>query len=99
MTPKFWISSVTVAGHLLKPDSLVQFTQGLNVICGPSNSGKSWVLDCIDYALGKEANKFALDESNGYTEVRLRISTSEGNITLKRPIGKGNTNVEVTSID
>lgn len=97
MTPKFWISSVTVAGHLLKPDSLVQFTQGLNVICGPSNSGKSWVLDCIDYALGKEANKFALDESNGYTEVRLRISTSEGNITLKRPIGKGNTNVEVTS--
>lgn len=97
MTPKFWISSVAVAGHPLKPDSSVQFTPGLNVICGPSNSGKSWVLDCIDYALGKEANKFALDESNGYTEVRLRISTSEGNITLKRPIGKGNTNVEVTS--
>lgn len=97
MTPKFWISSVTVAGHPLKPDSSVQFTRGLNVICGPSNSGKSWVLDCIDYAFGKEANRFVLDESNGYTEVRLRISTSEGNITLKRPIGKGNTNVEVTS--
>lgn len=97
MTPKFWISSVTVAGHPLKPDSSIQFTPGLNVICGPSNSGKSWVLDCIDYALGKEANKFALDESNGYTEVRLRISTSEGNITIKRPIGKGNTNVKVTS--
>ncbi len=99
MTPKFWIRSVTVAGHPLKPDSSVQFTPGLNVICGPSNSGKSWVLDCIDYALGKEANKFVLDESNGYTEVRLRISTSEGNIALKRPIGKGNTNVEVVSTD
>lgn len=97
MTPKFWISSVTVAGHPLKPDSSVQFTRGLNVICGPSNSGKSWVLDCIDYAFGKEANKFVLDESNGYTEVRLRLNTYEGDITLKRPIGKGNTNVEVTS--
>lgn len=97
MTPKFWISSVTVAGHPLKPDSSVQFTRGLNVICGPSNSGKSWVLDCIDYAFGKEASKFVLDESNGYTEVRLRLSTPEGRITLNRPIGKGNTNVDVAS--
>lgn len=97
MTPKFWISSVTVVGHPFKPDSSVQFTRGLNVICGPSNSGKSWVLDCIDYAFGKEASKFVLDESNGYTEVRLRLSTSDGNITLKRPIGKGNTNVDVAS--
>lgn len=97
MTPKFWISSVTVAEHPLKPDSSVQFTRGLNVICGPPNSGKSWVLDCIGYAFGKEASKFVLDESNGYTEVRLRLRTSDGTITLKRPIGKGNTNVEVTS--
>lgn len=99
MTPKFWIKSVTVAGHPLKPDSSIQFTQGLNIICGPSNSGKSWVLECIDYSFGKEANKFVLDESNGYTEVRLCLSTSEGRITFKRPIGKGNTNVEVVSTD
>lgn len=97
MTSKFWISSVTVAGHPSKPDSTVQFTRGLNVICGPSNSGKSWVLECIDYAFGKEASKFPLDESNGYTEVRLSLNTSEGRITLKRPIGTGNTNVEVAS--
>lgn len=97
MTPTFWISSVTVAGHPSKPDSSIQFTRGLNVICGPSNSGKSWVLDCIDYAFGKEAKTFVLDESNGYTEVRLCLSTSEGDITLRRPIGKGNTNVEVAS--
>ncbi|MHC6177244.1 AAA family ATPase [Glutamicibacter sp. X7] len=97
MMPKFWISSVTVAGHPSKPDSSIQFTQGLNVICGPSNSGKSWVLDCIDYAFGKEASKFVLDESNGHSEVRLGLSTSEGNITLKRPIGQGNTSIEVTS--
>lgn len=97
MTQKIWISSVTAAGHPNKPDSSIQFTRGLNVICGPSNSGKSWVLDCIDYAFGKEASKFVLDESNGYTEIRLCLSTSEGNITLRRPIGKGNTNVEVAS--
>lgn len=97
MKPQFWISSITVTGHPDKPDSTIQFTPGLNVICGPSNSGKSWVLDCIDYALGKNAGDFCLDETTGYTEVHLHLSTSQGSISLCRPIGKGNTNVEVTS--
>lgn len=97
MTPTFWISSITVAGHPTKPDSTIQFTQGLNVICGTSNTGKSWVLDCIDYALGKDADKFVIDETVGYSDVRMGLQTLQGSITLTRPIGKGNTNVEVTS--
>lgn len=97
MTPKFWISSIAVAGHPTKPDSTIQFTQGLNIICGPSNSGKSWVLDSIDYAFGKTAKDFVIDEATDYTEVRMHVRTPEGGITFRRPIGKGDTNVEVTS--
>ena len=51
MTPGFWISSITVAGHPTRRDSSVGFESGLNVIYGPSNSGKSWVLQCIDLSL------------------------------------------------
>lgn len=97
MTPQFWISSITVAGHPAKPDSSVTFTQGLNVIYGSSNSGKSWVLDCIDYAFGKDADKFAFDDTTGYSEVRMRLATPHGVISLRRPIGKGSTTVEVVS--
>ncbi|MGQ4534592.1 AAA family ATPase [Dermabacteraceae bacterium P13115] len=97
MKPRFWISSVTVAGHPAKPDSEIQFTNGLNIICGPSNSGKSWVLECIDYAFGKDAEKFVLDEATGYTEVGMHLSTPQGGITLRRPIGAGSTTVEVAS--
>ena len=38
MTPGFWISSITVAGHPTRRDSSVGFESGLNVIYGPSNS-------------------------------------------------------------
>ena len=71
MTPGFWISSITVAGHPTRRDSSVGFESGLNVIYGPSNSGKSWVLQCIDYVFGLKADEFVLDENSGYTEVRM----------------------------
>ena len=35
MTPGFWISSITVAGHPTRRDSSVGFESGLNVIYGP----------------------------------------------------------------
>lgn len=33
-------------------ESRLMFEPGLNIIYGPSNSGKSMVLDCIDYMMG-----------------------------------------------
>lgn len=97
MTPGFWISSITVAGHPTRPDSSVGFESGLNVIYGPSNSGKSWVLQCIDYMFGLKTDDFVLDENSGYTEVRMGMRTAQGSLTLSRPIGEGANNIEVSS--
>ena len=99
MTPGFWISSITVAGHPTRRDSSVGFESGLNVIYGPSNSGKSWVLQCIDYVFGLKADEFVLDENSGYTEVRMGVRTAQGSLTLSRPIGEGANNIEVSSTD
>ena len=99
MTPGFWISSITVAGHPTRRDSSVSFESGLNVIYGPSNSGKSWVLQCIDYVFGLKADEFVLDENSGYTEVRMGVRTAQGSLTLSRPIGEGANNIEVSSTD
>ena len=99
MTPGFWISSITVAGHPTRRDSSVGFESGLNVIYGPSNSGKSWVLQCIDYVFGLKADEFVLDENSGYTEVRMGVRTAQGSLTLSRSIGEGANNIEVSSTD
>ena len=99
MESNFWISSVTVAGHPSRPDSSVNFKSGLNIICGPSNSGKSWILECIDYMFGMDHKKFILNEKSGYTEVRMRICTPRGDLRLVRPIGPGQNNIEITSTD
>lgn len=99
LTPGFWITNITVAGHPTKPDSTVSFAAGLNVICGPSNTGKSWVLQAIDYLFGQDAKEFMIDENTHYTEVRMSVRTHHGALTLTRPIGKGQNTVTVSSTD
>lgn len=99
MKPGFWISHITVAGHPTRQDSRINLTAGLNIVCGPSNTGKSWLLQAIDYMFGAAAKDFALDEQSGYTEVRMGVRTPFGQLTLTRPIGEGHTIVEVMSTD
>lgn len=99
MKPSFWITHITVAGHPTHEDSRINLTDGLNIVCGPSNTGKSWVLQSIDYMFGATVKEFSIDEQSGYTEVRMGVHTPFGQLTLTRPIGQGHTIVDVTSTD
>ncbi|WP_295268835.1 AAA family ATPase [Veillonella sp.] len=38
--------------------SKLMFIPGVNIIYGPSNTGKSMILDCIDYMLGAKEHRF-----------------------------------------
>ena len=51
MNKRFTLEKLTVSGggHL---NSIIEFQDGLNLIIGPSNTGKSLIMDCIDYAFG-----------------------------------------------
>ena len=46
----FYIKKVGLVGEL--GDSSLDLTTGLNVVVGSSNTGKSIIVECIDYALG-----------------------------------------------
>jgi len=59
------------------PDASVAFSDGLNVISGPSDTGKSYVLQCIDYALGAGTPPEKIPEANGYTDICLTIETRD----------------------
>ena len=98
MNNRLTLEKLTVSGgkHL---NSTIEFKDGFNLIVGPSNTGKSLVMDCIDYAFGftprVDKPSKIVDNSNGYTHVELTLKTANGLVILDREIG--NTKIHVTS--
>jgi hypothetical protein len=80
----FYISYLILKGEN-KPDAELKLEQGLNVISGASNTGKTFIFECIDYIFGAKDKPKEIVESHGYTEVLLEIQTYQGKtITFKR---------------
>ncbi|HFI0093605.1 TPA: AAA family ATPase [Streptococcus suis] len=95
----FHITKVTATG-ISKPPATVTFNKGLNIICGVSDSGKTCVLKCIQFAMGVIKKPFEMEQT-GYESVSLDIMTPQGSIHLSRTVGRNIVNVvtEIASID
>ena len=78
-----YIKKLIVSGGGNEP-SVLEFDEGLNIICGPSNTGKSYILECIDYLFGSDKIRF--DRSYGYNNIKLIVATENGNITFEREL-------------
>lgn len=82
---KFYIESITAHGSG-KNDAVVSFGEGLNIIQGYSDTGKTCVVKCIDFIYGSSEKPF--DKNTGYNRVSMRIVTPNGSVTFSRTIGK-----------
>lgn len=72
------------------PNAELRFTAGLNVISGPSNTGKSFALYCIDFMLGAKRLAKMVPEAQAYDEAVLEIESNVGAVfTLRRPLSGG----------
>ncbi|MBR0485526.1 MAG: hypothetical protein IJJ69_12270 [Oscillospiraceae bacterium] len=91
-----YFEKITVKGEG-KTDSIIELKQGVNIIQGRSNTGKTAIIRCIDYALG--ASKLPIDESFGYNEIEVVISTPKGEITINRVFQKNQVTVSTTIPD
>ena len=87
---KFYIERVIAHGSG-KNDAIVSFGEGLNIIQGPSNTGKTCVVRCIDFIFGSSTKPFA--KNTGYNKVSMRIVTPNGTITFCRAIGSNQIHV------
>ena len=68
----------------------LSFAPGLNVICGASETGKSFVVESIDFMLGQEKPVRDIPERDGYDRIRLAIeSTDCPPLTLDRSVEGG----------
>ena len=70
--------------------SSVSFGPGLNVVFGASNTGKSFIVDTIDFMLGGRGPLRDIPERVGYDRILLAIETLSGDaFTIQRSTGGG----------
>lgn len=65
-------------------ESKVVFTPGLNIIYGPSNTGKSMVLDCIDYMMGAKEHRF--NEILKIEKIQIEIDVDGKSLSISRDV-------------
>ena len=68
----------------------VTFNAGLNVIYGASETGKSFIVETLDFMLGSSAELRDIPERVGYDRIFLGIEDGDGNrVTLERSASGG----------
>jgi hypothetical protein len=73
----FQLRALRVTGKGKEPAE-VAFGPGLNVISGASSTGKSYILQCVDFACGGGTKPKVIDESVGYETVELELEDFSG---------------------
>ncbi|URM15158.1 hypothetical protein KLJ63_07135 [Vibrio splendidus] len=80
-----------------KSTAVLEFNKGLNVIVGPSNTGKSYVIQCIKYVFGASKKPKKIKESKGYTDVKITLEHKGDFTIITRDLEIGKT-VEIEEI-
>lgn len=86
----FLITRLALTGSDVENAEL-SFTTGLNVITGPSDTGKTFVFQCIDFMFGAVTPPKAIPEIDGYDTVWLDIQShqTKEKYSLKRSLKGG----------
>lgn len=89
MNKRFIIEKLVVTGISVKP-AVLSFSSGTNLIIGSSDTGKSYIFQCINYLLGAYNCPKDIPESKEYSNAYLQLKTDDDKTyTLSRPL-RGN---------
>lgn len=85
----FQISCLSFHGPDREP-AIVSFQSGLNVIYGASDTGKSFIVEAIDFMLGGKGPLTDIPQSNGYGQAMLAMTFEDGSKhTVRRSMDGG----------
>ncbi len=88
---------LTFIGTNVVPAS-VEFGPAVTVVRGPSDTGKSFIVDAIDFMLGANALK-EIPERDGYSTVLLGVELPDASVvTLTRSVDGGNFGVYYSDV-
>jgi DNA repair ATPase RecN len=83
-----YIESVVVSGPD-RADAAVYFEKGANVVQGGSNTGKSYIVQCLKFALGANTPPKPINESQGYTTLKVKFVHDDGrSFTIERHLSE-----------
>lgn len=88
----FYIKEIRATGQSI-PDAVVSFCPGLNILQGRSETGKTCVLKCIDFAFGGNTTK-PFKDGSGYSAVKMIVANGVGEVSISRKVGKNQFTVE-----
>lgn len=77
----------------------IDFSMGLNVISGPSDTGKTYIFQCLEYCLGAETIPKSIKEAEGYTKLKLSFSIGKKEFTICRDLYAGNVEFYEVGVD
>ncbi|UGQ22254.1 hypothetical protein [Brucella anthropi] len=81
-------------------DASVKFGPGPNVIAGESDTGKSYLLHCLDYIFGAEELKKRIPQADPYDELKVEFQNTAGDyLTLVRSLSGGDLKAHRSQID
>lgn len=93
----FYIKKICVVGNDTEPAS-IKFDKGLNVLTGPSDTGKTYVFEILNYMLGSSDKPKSIEEAKNYNAILMEIELYSGETyTIKRKL-RGNV-IEAYSIE
>lgn len=82
------------------PDAVIKFSSPSCLIRGPSDTGKSYIRDCLWYLLGGDKIPKEIPESKGYDALLLQFSDIVGQqYTIKRSLFGGDISLYSSTIE
>jgi len=69
----YFITRLTLDGPEVE-SAVIELSDGLNVISGPSNTGKTYIAQCIDFVLGASKSPEDIVEARPYDRARVALT-------------------------
>ncbi|WP_417490205.1 hypothetical protein [Maricaulis sp.] len=94
-----FIRKITIRGKAV-PDATIAFFKGPNVLAGGSDTGKSYLLHCLDYVFGSKAMTKRIPGAESYSQLFVEFENGAGEVlTLERHLSGGDLAVHQSSIE
>ena len=65
-----------------KPTASIELNEGLNVIAGASDTGKSYITECFQFIFGAKEPPKNIDQAKGYTHLDVTFE-EDGDVKFK----------------